>query len=100
LLDANPVLVTVLQLAATMFVLTAIAKVLRAEFDRISIVILAGLSVFLGFFLFWLVEAIAAGFVLLLLLKMVQKSREPEPGPFVPPEFDEDRGLQDERREE
>jgi hypothetical protein len=98
-LDANPVLITFLQLAATMFVLTAIAKVLRAEFDRISIVILAGLSVFLGFFLFWLVEAIAAGFVLLLLLKMVQKSREPEPGPFVPPEFDEDRGLQDERDE-
>lgn len=100
MLDANPVLITFLQLAATLFVLTAIAKVLRAEFDKTSMAILIGLSVFLGYFLFWMVEAITAGFVLLLLLKMVQKSREPEPGPFIPPEFDEDRGLQDERREE
>lgn len=100
MLDANPILITALELAATMFVLTAIAKVLRAEFDRTSIVILVGLSVFLGFFLFWLVEAITVGFVLLLLLKMIQRSREPEPGPFVPPEYDENRGLQDERGEE
>lgn len=99
MLDANPVLITLLQLVATLFVLTAIAKVLRAEFDRTSMAILVGLSVFLGYFLFWLVEAIAAGFVLLLLLKLAQRSREPKPGPFVPPEFDEDRRLQDERDE-
>lgn len=100
MLDANPVLVVAFQLAATMFVLTAIAKVLRAEFDKTSMAILVGLSVFLGYFLFWIVEAITAGFVLLLLLKLAQRSREPKQGPFVPPEFDEDRGLQDERREE
>jgi len=100
MLDANPVLIVLFQLAATMFILTAIAKVLRAEFDRTSMVILVGLSVFLGYFLFWLVEAIAAGFALLLIFRLAQKSKEPPTGTFVPPEFDEDRRLQDERGEE
>jgi len=99
MLGANPVLVVAFQIAATMFLLVAIAKTLRAEFDRTSIVILAGLSIFLSFFLFWLVEAIAAVSVFALLFKLWQRSKEPKPGPFIPPELDEDRALQDEREE-
>lgn len=95
MLDANPALVMLFQMAASMFVLTAIAKVLKAELDKTSVVILAGLSIILGYYLFALVEVLTALFLLILILRMWQRSREPKSGPFVSPEYGE--GGLDER---
>jgi hypothetical protein len=94
-LDANPVLVVLFQIAASMFVLVAIAKALKAELDKTSIIILAGLSVILGYYLFTLVEILTVLFLLLLLLRMWRQSKEPKSVTFVPPEYGE--GGLDER---
>jgi hypothetical protein len=87
--EVNPALFLLFQIAASMFVLMVIARILNAEFDKTSILILAGISVILGYYLFGLVEVLTALLLLGIIIRMWKRSKEPKAVPFVPPDYGE-----------
>jgi hypothetical protein len=95
----TPVLLTALQIVSTLFFLVAVMKIAKFELDRLSFAIMLGLSIFLGYFLFWFVELLIATFAVGLILRMILKHKESEQK-YVPPDFEEFRRMEEDEREE
>jgi len=67
----------------------------KAKLDRLSLVASLGLSIFLGYSLFWLVEVMVACFVSGILVHVVCKKRRAG-RKHVPPDLEENRRPQNE----
>jgi hypothetical protein len=73
-------------------------KAMKIRLDRVSLLAAAGLSIFLGYFLFWFVEALVATFLVCILVRSVRR-RKITHRRHVPPDIKEDRRTQDEGEE-
>jgi general stress protein CsbA len=94
----TPLLVTALQIVSTLFFLVVVSKFAKVKIDRLSFAVLLGLSIFLGYFLFWVVEVLVVCLVIAFLARcLTRRSKQSKKPLFVPPELEEFRRLQDER---
>lgn len=91
----TPFLQIAFQVVSTFLFMVILMKVARIEPDRLSLVAALGFSVFLGYFLFWFVEALVASFVASIILMMVYRRRKASRR-HVPPDLEEYRRTQDE----
>lgn len=91
----TPLLQLAFQIISTYLFFMMLMKAARIELDRLSLVAALGLSIFLGYFLFWFVEALVASFVATITLKMICRRRKASQR-HVPPDLEEHRRLQDE----
>lgn len=83
------------QIVNTYLFLVILMKAARIEPDRFSLVAALGLSIFLGYFLFWFVEALVASFVADIILRMIYRRRKASRR-HVPPDLEEHRRTEDE----
>jgi len=97
LTELTPFLTLALKIISTLFLLVSIAKLSGADIDRLLFFVFLGLSVFFGYYMFYVSQALAVGFVLLIIYRLFEIGKKPRNGRFVPPEFDELRRLEDER---
>ena len=91
----TPFLRITFQIVSTYLFIVILMKVARIEQDRFSLAAGLGLSIFLGYFLFWFVEVLVASFVAGLILKIVYKRRK-DGQRHVPPDLEGYRRLEDE----
>jgi len=91
----TPFLQVAFQIASTYLFIVLLMKAARIDLDKLSLVAALGLSIFLGCFLFWFVEALVASFVATIILRMICRRRKASRR-HVPPDLEEHRRLQDE----
>ena len=73
---STPFLEATFQIVSTYTFLIILMKAAKVKPDRVSLVAALGLSIFLGYFLFWLVKALVAIFVATIILRRVYKRRK------------------------
>lgn len=91
----TPFLQVAFQIASTYLFIVVVMKAARIDLDRLSLVAALGFSIFLGYFLFWFVEALVASFVATIILKTIYRRRKASQS-HVPPDLEEHRSLEDE----
>ena len=91
----TPLLQVTFQIVSTYLFMVILMKAARIEPDKLSLVAALGLSIFLGYILFWFVEALVASFVATIILRMVYRRRKASRR-HVPPDLEEHRRLEDE----
>lgn len=91
----TPFLRIAFQIVSTYLFMIILLKTARIKPDRLSLVAALGLSIFLGYFLFWFVEAMVASFVAGIILRMIYR-RKKASRRHVPPDLEEHRRSQDE----
>ena len=96
-IELTPLLMIALKAVSTLFLLTSIAKLLGADVVRLLFVIFMGLSLFFGYYMFYVTQALAVGFVLLIIYRLYDSGKKPKSDRFVPPEFEGIRRIDDER---
>lgn len=91
----TPYLQVTFQIVSTYLFLIILMKAAKIESDRLSLVAALGLSIFLGYFLFWFVEALVVSFVAGIILNAIFKRRKTNRR-HVSPDLEEYRRPQDE----
>jgi len=91
----TPFLQVAFQIVSTYLFLVILMKTAKIELDRLSLVAAFGLSIFLGYFLFWFVEVLVVSFGAGIRIRMMYRRRKAGRR-HVPPDLEEQRRSQDE----
>jgi predicted branched-subunit amino acid permease len=91
----TPFLQVAFQIVSTYLFLVILMKTAKIELDRLSLVAAFGLSIFMGYFLFFFVEVLVVSFVVGTIIRMMYRRRKASRR-HVPPDLEEQRRSQDE----
>lgn len=93
--EYTPLLQVIFQIVSTYLFMIVLMRAAKAKLDRLTLIASLGLSIFLGYFLFWFVEVMVACLASGIILHLIHKKRRAG-RKHVPPDLEEDRRPQNE----